>query len=67
MGDVPRLPKIPSVAVNRADGAALIATAREGRSATVFSELEVGWFPQNLPVVESLPSPFLSKSACRRA
>jgi hypothetical protein len=52
MGDVPRLPKIPSVAVNRADGAALIAAAREGRSATVFSELEVGWFPQNLPVVE---------------
>jgi len=50
--DLARLPKIPSVAVNRPDGDALIALAREGGSATLFSALEVGWFPQKLPVVE---------------
>ncbi|WP_342362759.1 M28 family metallopeptidase [Terrarubrum flagellatum] len=52
MEDVSRLPKIPSVAVNREDGVPLIAAAKAGKTATLFSELEVGWFPQNLPVVD---------------
>ncbi len=50
--DLARLPKIPSAAVNRASGDALIAMAREGGSATVVTELETGWAPQKLPVVE---------------
>jgi N-acetylated-alpha-linked acidic dipeptidase len=50
--DIARLPKIPSVAVNAADGRVLIELARTGGIATLTSELEVGWFPQKLPVVE---------------
>jgi len=50
--DLPRLPKIPSAAVSRADGDALIALAREGATARVTTELETGWFTQKLPVVE---------------
>jgi len=52
MEDVARLPKIPSAAVNRTDGVALIAAAKAGKTVTVRTELEVGWFEQNLPVVE---------------
>jgi hypothetical protein len=49
--DMARLPKIASAAVNRADGEALIAIAKQGGEITVTTDLEVGWFPQNLPVV----------------
>jgi Peptidase family M28/PA domain len=50
--DLARLPKIPSAAVNQADGQALIALAADGVEATVATELETGWFMQKLPVVE---------------
>lgn len=50
--DLDRIPMIPSAAVNRADGDALIALAKSGGEATIVTELETGWFPQNLPVVE---------------
>lgn len=50
--DLARLPKIPSAAVNRASGDRLIALAAEGANATVITELETGWAPQKLPVVE---------------
>lgn len=50
--DLARLPKIPSVAVNRTDGDRLIAMAKEGTSVLLKTELESGWFPQYLPVVE---------------
>ncbi|MGH6920918.1 MAG: PA domain-containing protein, partial [Geminicoccaceae bacterium] len=50
--DLARLPKIPSAAVNQADGRALIALAEGGAQATVATELETGWFMQKLPVVE---------------
>lgn len=45
------LPKIPSLAVNRTDGAAVLAAARKGEQATIRTKLQQGWFPQNLPVV----------------
>ncbi len=50
--DMTRLPKIPSLAVNRSDGAAVIAAAKRGETATIRTELEQGWFPQKLPVVQ---------------
>lgn len=50
--DLARLPKIPSVAVNRPDGDRLIEMAAKGARVTLKTELETGWFPQNLPVVE---------------
>ncbi|WP_163849546.1 M28 family metallopeptidase [Pseudooceanicola aestuarii] len=50
--DLRNLPKIPSAAVNRPDGAALIALAREGGTATVRTTLETGWHAQKLPVAE---------------
>ncbi|MGH6814899.1 MAG: M28 family peptidase, partial [Hyphomicrobiaceae bacterium] len=46
-----KLPKIPSLAVNRTDGAAVLAAAKKGEAATIRTELEQGWFPQKLPVV----------------
>jgi hypothetical protein len=46
-----RLPKIPSAAVNRGDGDAVLAAAKKGDTATIRTELEQGWFPQKLPVV----------------
>lgn len=52
MEDVARLPRIPSASVNRADGAVLIEAAKAGRKVTVTTELEVGWFKQNLPTVD---------------
>ena len=45
------LPKIPSLAVNRSDGAAVLAAAKKGETATIKTSLETGWFPQKLPVV----------------
>lgn len=50
--DIALLPRIPSVAVNAADGRVLIEAARAGARATLVSELTTGWFPQKLPVVE---------------
>ena len=46
-----RLPKIPSAAVNRDDGALVLAAAKSGETATLRTELEQGWFAQKLPVV----------------
>ncbi|MEO1679571.1 MAG: M28 family peptidase [Pseudomonadota bacterium] len=50
--DLDRLPRIPSAAVNNPDGQKLIALAKRGGRARIRTELETGWFPQNLPVVE---------------
>jgi hypothetical protein len=50
--DLDRLPKIPSVAVNRADGDRLIAMAGQGARVRLITRLETGWFPQYLPVVD---------------
>ena len=50
--DLARLPRIPSAAVNQEDGQKLIALAKSGGQATIRTELETGWFKQNLPVVE---------------
>ncbi|HEY2891730.1 MAG TPA: M28 family peptidase, partial [Dongiaceae bacterium] len=53
LGDLDRKAKIPAVAVNNADGKALIELAKQGGKATIVAELEEGWFPGNkLPVVE---------------
>ena len=49
--DMTRLPKIPSLAVNRSDGEAVIAAAKRGETATIRTELQQGWYPQKLPVV----------------
>ena len=49
--DMNRLPKIPSLAVNRHDGVAVLAAAKRGETVTIRTELQQGWFPQNLPVV----------------
>jgi hypothetical protein len=43
---------IPVVAVNKHAGAKLVAAAKEGRSARIFTELREGWFKSRLPVVE---------------
>ena len=45
------LPKIPSLAVNRTDGAVVLAAAKKGETATLKTHLEQGWYPQKLPVV----------------
>ncbi len=51
LDDLPRKPKIPVVAVSNHDGKELIAAARNGESAKVFTEMLEGWFPQKVPVV----------------
>jgi N-acetylated-alpha-linked acidic dipeptidase len=51
LDDLPRKPKIPVVAVNNSDGQELIAAAKSGQSAKVFTEMLEGWFPQKVPVV----------------
>lgn len=48
LDDLPRKPGIPAVAVNKADGEALIALAREGGEGTIFTEMEEGWFDSKL-------------------
>lgn len=50
--DLDRLPRIPSVAVNRASGRRLIALAAEGAEATVATTLETGWHAQKLVVAD---------------
>ena len=52
LDDLPRKPKIPVVAVNNADGKALIALAEAGAQVTIETEMEEGWYVQKLPVVE---------------
>jgi hypothetical protein len=49
--DIAHLPRIPSLAVNRSDGEAVLAAAKAGADVTIRTELEQGWFPQKLPVV----------------
>lgn len=48
LDDLPRKPGIPAVAVNKPDGEALIALAKAGGEATVFTEMEEGWFDSKL-------------------
>lgn len=48
---LPRKPRIPVAAVSQPDGAALIALANAGGSATLRTRLEEGWFASPLPVV----------------
>jgi hypothetical protein len=49
--DVPRLPRIASAAVNRADGDRLLAAAAAGGEAVLATRTRDGWFPSCLPVV----------------
>ncbi|MCO6391784.1 M28 family peptidase [Aliihoeflea aestuarii] len=51
LDDLPRKPKIAAVAVNKADGEALIEIADKGGSVTLFTEMEEGWFTSKLPEV----------------
>ena len=48
--DLPRMPKIPVVAVNNPDGQKLMALAASGGEATIRTDLVEGWFPQKIPV-----------------
>ena len=52
LDDLPHKPTIPAVAVNNADGEALIALAQNGGRARIVTEFEEGWFKSLLPVVE---------------
>jgi hypothetical protein len=52
LDDLPRKPKIPVAAVNKASGEKLVALARQGARATIRTELEEGWFVQKIPVVQ---------------
>ncbi len=51
LDDLARLPKIPSAAVNHADGQALIALAKEGAPVTVVTRLDTGWAGAKIPEV----------------
>jgi len=50
--DLLRLPRIPSAAVNQADGQKIIALAKSGGRGRIRTTLETGWFKQNMPVVD---------------
>lgn len=52
LDDLPRKPKIPVVSVNKDSGAALIAEAKQGHTATIRTVMEEGWFEQAVPVAE---------------
>ena len=52
LDDLPRKPKIPVVAVNKPTGEALIALAKTGGTATIRTEMQEGFFPQKIPVVD---------------
>lgn len=45
--DIGKKPTIPVLSVNKPDGETLKSLAASGGPATVFSELEEGWFPSN--------------------
>lgn len=51
LDDLPRRPKIPVVAVNQPSGEELIAHARRGGRARLFTAMQEGWFRQKIPVV----------------
>ncbi|MGF1476110.1 MAG: M28 family peptidase [Geminicoccaceae bacterium] len=51
LDDLPRKPKVVSVAVNQPDGQKLIEIAGRGGSVTLFTEMEEGWFSSKLPEV----------------
>ena len=48
LDDLPRKPGIPALAVNKPDGEALIALAKDGGEATIHTEMEEGWFDSDL-------------------
>lgn len=52
LDDWPRKPKIPVVAVNKDSGIALKAVAAAGGDATIRTEMQEGFFPQKIPVVD---------------
>jgi len=52
LDDLPRKPQIPVVAVNNPDGRELIQSAKAGARATIVTQMEEGWYPQKVPVVE---------------
>src|SRR6516164_2048552 len=52
LDDLPRKPGIPVAAVNNPDGRELIASAKTGGHATIVTNLEEGWYAQNVPMVE---------------
>lgn len=47
--DLPRKPTIPAAAVNFESGQALRKIAEDGGEATIFTEMEEGWFSSKLP------------------
>lgn len=49
--DLQRKPAIPAAAVNMESGKALIELAKTGGEATIFTEMEEGWFRSKLPEV----------------
>lgn len=49
--DLSRKPGIPAVAVNMESGKALIEIAEAGGEATIFTEMEEGWFRSKLPEI----------------
>lgn len=49
--DLDRKPGIPAAAVNMESGKALIEIAKSGGTATIFTEMEEGWFSSKLPEV----------------
>ncbi|MEP2640604.1 MULTISPECIES: M28 family peptidase [Roseobacteraceae] len=49
--DLPRKPTIPAAAVNFESGQALRKVAEEGGMATIFTEMEEGWFSSKLPEI----------------
>ena len=52
LDDLPRKPTIPVAAVNNPDGQKLIALAEQGGRASIVTQMEEGWYPSNLPVVD---------------
>lgn len=49
--DLHRKPSIPAAAVNMESGKALIELAKAGGEATIFTEMEEGWFRSKLPEI----------------
>jgi len=49
--DLPRKPTIPAAAVNFESGQALRKIAEAGGEATIFTEMEEGWFSSKLPEI----------------
>ncbi|WP_298812682.1 M28 family peptidase [uncultured Roseibium sp.] len=49
--DLDRKPRIPAAAVNLESGKTLIEMAQAGKSATIITEMEEGWFRSKLPEI----------------